>query len=134
MEMQQDRLKEVLSQLFTVLEAQETNCAAVLQLLKDEGIASDEKLATYLNQAGNASNVKWRAARMRMEYPLTPIQKQTSDNDKAKAKSPEAKSPEAKSSEAKSDNRNAENTPTTNSIATNGTPNNENNAASVKSA
>ena len=156
MEMQQDPLKEVLNELFTLLEAQETNGAAVLQLLKDEGIASDEKLATYLNQAGNASNVKWRAARMRMEYLLTPIQKQTSEIDKAKeapktadpdkandkdkeqkqaeAKSPEAKSPEANSSDAKSNNRNAENTPTANSSATNGTPNNENNAANVKSA
>jgi hypothetical protein len=119
MEVQQDSLKEVLNELFTLLEAQETSSAAVLQLLKDEGIASDEKLATYLDRAGNASNVKWRAARMRMEYLLTPIQKQSSGNDKVKEakkhteldkgddknkerKQPEARSSEAKASEAKS--------------------------------
>ena len=119
MEIQQDSLKEVLSELFTLLEAQETNSVAVLQLLKDEGVASDEKLATYLDQAGRASNVKWRAARMRMEYLLTPVQKQNSDNEKArvapkdteadrdddknkKQQQVEAKSAEAKSSEDKS--------------------------------
>jgi len=95
MEKQSDTLKEVLSELFALLEAQETNSAALLQLLKDQGIASDEKLSTYLDQAGRASNVKWRAARMRMEYLLTPIQKETADKDKSKeAESKEAQSPE----------------------------------------
>ena len=74
METQSDTLKEILSDLFALLEAQETNSTAVLQLLKDQGIASDEKLSTYLYQAGKASNVKWRA-RMRTEYLLTPIRK-----------------------------------------------------------
>jgi len=74
MELQSDPLKEVLGELFALLEAQETQNAAVLQLLKDQGIATEEKLAPYLEQAGNGSNVKWRAARKRMEYLLTPIQ------------------------------------------------------------
>jgi len=160
MEIQQDSLKEVLTELFTLLEAQETSSAAVLQLLKDEGIASDEKLATYLDQAGNASSVKWRAARMRMEYLLTSVQKQTSDNDKAKeapkdaepdkgkdkeqkqsstksleAESSETKSSETKSSESKPDDRNAQNAPTSSRSERNDTPpNNENKAVSVKRA
>ena len=67
METQSDTLKEILSDLFALLETQETNSTAVLRLLNDQGIASDEKLSTYLDQAGKASNVKWRAARMRME-------------------------------------------------------------------
>jgi len=96
METQSDTLKEVLGELFALLEAQETNSAALLQLLKDQGIISDEKLSTYLDQAGRASNVKWRAARMRMEYLLTPIQKETADKDKFKqAEAKEAQSPEA---------------------------------------
>jgi hypothetical protein len=95
METQSDTLKEVLSELFALLEAQETNSAALLQLLKDQGIASDEKLSTYLDQAARASNVKWRAARMRMEYLLTPTQKETADKDKSKQAEPkEARSPE----------------------------------------
>ena len=94
MEMQPDTLKEVLSELFALLETQETNSTAVLQLLKDQGIASDEKLATYLEQAGNASNVRWRAARMRMEYLLTPIQKEAADNNKSKQAQPKEAQPE----------------------------------------
>src|SRR6266478_4637704 len=100
METQSDTLKEVLNELFALLGAQKTNSAALLQLLKDQGIASDEKLSTYLDQAGRASNVKWRAARMRMEYLLTPIQKETADKDKSKqAESKEAQSKEAQSPE-----------------------------------
>jgi hypothetical protein len=88
MEMQPDTLKEVLGELFALLETQETNSTAVLQLLKDQGIASDEKLSTYLDEAGKASNVKWRAARMRMEHLLTPIQKEKQDKDKSKQAQP----------------------------------------------
>jgi hypothetical protein len=90
METQSDTLKEVLAELFALLEAQETNSVAVLQLLKDQGITSDETLAPYLDQAGRASNVKWRAARMRMEYLLTPIKKETADNDKSIEAQPKA--------------------------------------------
>jgi hypothetical protein len=96
METQSDTLKEILSELFALLETQETNSTAVLQLLKDQGLASDEKLSTYLDQAGKASNVKWRAARMRMEYLLTPIQKETAGSDKSKQPEPkESQPPEA---------------------------------------
>ena len=66
-----------------------------LQLLRDQGIASDEKLSTYLDQAGRASNVKWRAARMRMEYLLTPIQKAAENNKSKQAQPSEAQPKEA---------------------------------------
>ena len=105
MEMQPDSLKEVLSELFGLLETQETNSAAVLQLLKDQGIASDEKLSTYLDQAGRASNVKWRAARMRMEYLLTPIQKENTGNDKSKQAQPEDPQPKEAAGNAEDDKR-----------------------------
>jgi hypothetical protein len=82
MEPQLDPVKEVLGELFNLLEAQETQSAAVLQFLKDQGIATEEKLAPYLEQAGNGSSVKWRAARKRMEYLLTPIQKEATDSPK----------------------------------------------------
>jgi hypothetical protein len=85
MEVQTEPLKEILGELFALLEAQETHSMAVLQFLRDQGIATDEKLAPYLEQAGRASNVKWLAARKRMEYLLTPIQKETTDGkDKEK--------------------------------------------------
>jgi len=76
---QLEPIKEVLGELFGLLEAQETNSAAILQFLKDAGLATDEKLAPYLEQAGNTSSVKWRAARIRMEFLLSPVQKQTAE-------------------------------------------------------
>jgi hypothetical protein len=86
METNANPLKEILDELFTLLETLETHSAAVLQFLKDQGIATDEKLAPYLERAGNASNVKWRAARLRMDHLLSPIQKETKDKGKDKDK------------------------------------------------
>lgn len=81
MEPKTDPIKEVLSELFGLLETSETQTLAVLQFLKDEGIATEEKLEPYLDRAGNASSVRWRAARARMEYLLTPHGKKGSDTE-----------------------------------------------------
>ena len=62
---------EIFDHLFSLLETQETQRAAILQLIKDKGIASDSELAPYLDQAGNASGVRWRAARVRINYLLS---------------------------------------------------------------
>jgi hypothetical protein len=70
-----DPIKQLFDDLFTLLEAQETQTIAVMELLRDAGIASEEKMKPYLERAGNAASVKWRAARVRMEYLLTPVQK-----------------------------------------------------------
>jgi hypothetical protein len=58
---------ELLRELFSAFEDLETQSAGVLQFLKGKGLATDEELAPYLRQAGDASNVRWRAARIRME-------------------------------------------------------------------
>jgi hypothetical protein len=75
----------------------ETQSLALTQFLKDRGIATNEKLAPYLDRAGNASSVKWRAARARMQYLLSPVAKQTNDKEKEKNRESE-NSPAEKSS------------------------------------
>jgi hypothetical protein len=61
-------LEEVFKDLFRYFELLETESRAIRQFLKEKGIATDEKLAPYLEQAANASSVKWRAAKVRMEH------------------------------------------------------------------
>ena len=52
--------EEFLDELFSSLEAQETQSAAVLQFLKDHGNATDEQLAPYMEQASKASKTcRW---------------------------------------------------------------------------
>jgi len=60
-------IKETFDELFSHLEALETQSAALLQFLKEKNNVTDKDLAPYLEQAGNTSNVKWRASRLRME-------------------------------------------------------------------
>jgi hypothetical protein len=89
MENNPEPVKEILDELFSLLESLETQTLALTQFLKDQGIAADEKLAPYLDRAGNASSVKWRAARARMQYLLSPVAKKTDDQEKNKNKEPE---------------------------------------------
>jgi hypothetical protein len=103
MENNPEPIKEILDELFSLLESLETQSLALTQFLKDQGIATDEKLAPYLDRAGNASSVKWRAARARMQYLLSPVAKQSSDKEdkeKDKNKAPE-KPPAEKPSQEK---------------------------------
>ncbi len=85
-------IKEVLDELFTLLESLESQNAAVLTFLKDQNIVTDEKFAPYLNRAETASSVKWRAARARMAYLLAPAPKKATDQtEKSAAKEPQGK-------------------------------------------
>jgi hypothetical protein len=65
--------KEIFNELFSLLETLEIQNVAILQFLKEEGIATDEKLAPYIDRAGNAASVKWRAHRARMEHLFSSI-------------------------------------------------------------
>jgi hypothetical protein len=62
-----DLAQELLNELGSSLETLETQQAALLQCLKDNGILTDDQFAPYIAQAGKASSVRWRAARIRLE-------------------------------------------------------------------
>jgi hypothetical protein len=64
--MDEEIVKQILDELFSSFEDSETQSAALLLFLKDQGIATDEKLAPYFEHAANTSEVRWRAARVRM--------------------------------------------------------------------
>jgi len=70
--MNNEAMKEVLNELFSHLERLETQSEAILQFLKEKKRVTDKQLAPYLEQAGNASSVKWRAARGRINHLLEP--------------------------------------------------------------
>jgi hypothetical protein len=101
METNPEPIKEILDELFSLLESLETQSLALTQFLKDQGIATDEKLAPYLDRAGNASSVKWRAARARMQYLLSPVAKKTDDQAKESEKPQAVKQPNEKQSTEK---------------------------------
>jgi hypothetical protein len=63
----------ILDELFSSLEIVETQSAAILQFLRDKGIASDDELARCIEQAGMAISVKRRAARVRIDFLLSGI-------------------------------------------------------------
>jgi vacuolar-type H+-ATPase subunit H len=68
--MKEDIAQEILHELFSSLEVLETQITGVMQFLKDRGTANEEDLAPFLERAGNASNIRWRAARARIDYLL----------------------------------------------------------------
>jgi len=86
--------EKLLDELLPSLEAQEAQSAAILQFLKDKGVATDEQLAPYLEQAGNASNVRWRAARLRISRVLAISAEESSQAREQQPAHQETKSPE----------------------------------------
>ena len=73
--MDENLVQEILDALFFSLEDLETRTIAILQFMKDKGLATEEELAPHLKQAANASNVRWRAARVRINHLLSSAQK-----------------------------------------------------------
>jgi hypothetical protein len=77
--------EEFLDELFSSLEVLETRSTAILQFLKEQGEVTEEELAPYMEQASKASNVRWRAARLRM---MSLFSAAVKDSDHASEKSP----------------------------------------------
>lgn len=80
-------IAEIFDEVFTLMQDLETRSVAVYEYLQEQGGATDEKLAPYLDRAAGAADVRWRAARARMEHLLAPKPKSSTDvgkDDKAK--------------------------------------------------
>lgn len=63
--MDESVVRQIVDELISSLEPMETQIEALVQFVKDKGIADDGALAPYLERAANASNVRWRAFRLR---------------------------------------------------------------------
>ena len=90
--------EQFLDELFSSLETLETQSTSILHFLKDRGGATSEQLAPYMEQASKASNVRWRAARLRLMSLLSSAVKSA---EEGKAKTSETKQEEPKPSEMK---------------------------------
>ena len=92
--MDDDLAKKLLDELIPHLEAMETQSMAILQLLKDKGIATDKKLAPYLDNAGDTSSVKWLATRLRIEHLISSDQAEARKEQDGKEETDQAGSQE----------------------------------------
>ena len=121
--MNADLAHELLNQLGSSLENLETQNAALLQFLKDEGIVTDDKLALYLAKAGIASEVRWRAARVRLERLITSEREREEQRaEKEKHPAPTAQAPtqnQEKEASSKNDEGTSEATPQREAAAAN---------------
>lgn len=72
-------IAEIFDEMFTLLEAMETRSVAMLDYLQGQQGVTDENLAPYMDRAASASEVRWRAARARMEHLLAPKPKSSTE-------------------------------------------------------
>jgi hypothetical protein len=127
-EMDEEVVQQILDELFPSLEALDTQSAALLQFIKDKKLASEEEIASYLEQAGNASSVRWRAARARINYLVStaanatePVAEKKSLKEADPGPEPtgraSAKPDEKKESAVRSDEKTVPNAPTSRSTS-----------------
>jgi hypothetical protein len=98
-------VQEILHDLFSSLEALETQNTAILQFLKDKGIATDEELASHLEQAGKASSVRWRGVRVRADYLFASAIKAAEQAAEKESPKPAENKQEAKAATKQSDEK-----------------------------
>jgi len=98
-------VEQALKELLPYLEDMETRSQAILQLLRDRERVSDEQLAPYLEQASRISNVKWRAARVRMEHLLSAASNKSDEQPREKPAEPKAEPSQEESADKKPESK-----------------------------
>src|SRR5580693_7068794 len=93
-------IEEIFDEMFTLLADIETPNAALFEYMKEQGGVTDEKLAPYLDRAAAASDVRWRAARARMEHLLAPKPKSATEVGKDEKMKEPSSSQQEKDSKA----------------------------------
>ncbi len=116
-------VQEILQDLFSSMEALETQNTAIVQFLKDKGIATDEELASHLEQAGNASSVRWRGVRVRADYLFASAIKAAEQAAQKESPKTTENKREAKAATKESDKK--ETTKSPQQVATNNKPAND---------
>jgi hypothetical protein len=116
-------VQEILHDVFSSLEALETQNTAILQFLKDKGIATDEELASHLEQAGNAGSVRWRGVRVRADYLFATAIKAAEQAAEKKTQKPAEPEQESKPATKQSDKK--ETAESAQQVATNNKPAND---------
>src|SRR6202790_4842217 len=116
-------VQEILHDLFSSMETLETQNTAILQCLKDKGIATDEELASHLEQAGNASSVRWRGVRVRADYLFASAIKAAEQATEKEPPRPTDNTQEAKAATKQSDEK--ETAKGARQVATNAQPKND---------
>lgn len=88
--MNEEFAKEILQELISSLETLETQTAAILQFLSDKKPANKKALAACLETAGQASAVRWRASRARIDHLLSSVMKSVEEETRKEASKPKA--------------------------------------------
>jgi hypothetical protein len=86
--MNEEIVQQIVDEILSSLEPLETQSAALTQFLKAKGLATEEELAPFLDQAANAANVRWRAVRVRTAALISNAMKTAEEPSKATAKQP----------------------------------------------
>jgi hypothetical protein len=61
-------IDEILDDFASTFQASETRSLAIERFLKNKKIASEDELKPFLEEAGNASEIEWRATRLRLHH------------------------------------------------------------------
>ncbi len=71
--------EQVFEEMLPYLETLDSQIGGIVQLLKDKGITTNAEFAKYAQRTDNASSVRGRGIRVRMEYLFSSAAKRIAD-------------------------------------------------------